>query len=86
VGVAKPDEFGRYRVIDADTGHEYSTSNYIRGAHKIADGPASDVSGNPVAPVHNAKVAERKAPEPQDSPERLTAIIQANTDNGQEAL
>jgi hypothetical protein len=53
----KPDEYGRIRVVDQETGHERSVheAEYAHGKYKVADNnPATDLSGDPVPPVHGS--------------------------------
>lgn len=47
-----PDEFGRLRVRDDDTGHERSidAATFSRGNYTVTSGPASTVTGDPVPP------------------------------------
>lgn len=44
----QPDEFGRYRVLDEDTGakRSVSASQLPHGNHVVLDEPASDVGGD----------------------------------------
>lgn len=44
----KPDEFGRYRVLDKDTGAKRSVvaSQLPHGNHEVLDEPASDLGGD----------------------------------------
>jgi hypothetical protein len=52
----KPDDYGRVRVADQDTGHERSVheAEYAHGNYRIANDPASDLNGDPVPPVHGS--------------------------------
>lgn len=59
---AKPDEYGRYRVVN-EVGHEYSTYSYHKDAHKIAGGPASDELGRALPPLHKGAEPPAVAPE-----------------------
>lgn len=47
-----PDEYGRLRVRDADTGHERTihAAEFGHGNYTALSEPASDVSGDPIAP------------------------------------
>lgn len=49
----KPDEYGRLRVVDQDTGHERSIheAEFAHGNYEIADSPASTDGGDVVPPV-----------------------------------
>lgn len=50
----EPDEFGRLRVRDGDTGHELSipASGLPHGNYTVLDGPASDSGGDELPPKH----------------------------------
>jgi hypothetical protein len=51
-----PDQFGRLRVLDQDTGHVLTINaiGFPHGNYVVVDEPASDpVTGLPVPPVHN---------------------------------
>lgn len=52
----EPDEFGRYRVTDKDTGHRLSipASALPHGNFTVLKQPASDVAGDALPPEHNA--------------------------------
>lgn len=52
-GQPEPDEFGRLRVRDVDTGHERTihAAEFGHGRYIVLDTPASDVCGDPVPPV-----------------------------------
>jgi hypothetical protein len=85
---AKPDEHGRYRVINA-AGNEYSTYRYIKDAHKIAGGPASDSLGRALPPVHAGAEVPHIAPElserNQNPPEQPQAVPADQTKANKEA-
>lgn len=59
----EPDQFGRYRVLDKDTGAKRSVvaSQLPHGNHEVLDEPASDVAGD-------ALPVEYPAPKPLSSP------------------
>lgn len=46
----RPDEFGRLRVRDVDTGHERTihADELPHGNYQVLAGPASDLSGDPL--------------------------------------
>lgn len=50
----EPDEFGRYRVTDKDTGHRLSipASALPHGNFTVLKQPASAPSGDPLPPEH----------------------------------
>lgn len=52
----EPDEHGRLRVLDEDTGHRYSipASRLHLGRYSVLDEPASTAAGDPMPPVHAA--------------------------------
>lgn len=52
----KPDEFGRYRVTDKDTGHKLSipASALPHGNFTVLKQDASDVAGDALPPEFNA--------------------------------
>ena len=51
----EPDEFGRLRVRDEDTGHEYSinAAAFPHGNYTALDEPASDAASNALPPIHH---------------------------------
>lgn len=49
----KPDEFGRYRVLQ-DTGTEFSVSRPPLPSEKAVDEPASDIGGDELPPTYPA--------------------------------
>jgi hypothetical protein len=51
----EPDEFGRYRVRDLDTGHVRSihTAELPHGRYEVLDEEATGPTGLPVPPEHN---------------------------------
>lgn len=67
----KPDEFGRIRVRDLDTGHERSVhaAEFAHGNYELLDGDASDALGNAVEPV----LATKPAPAKKAAPAKKTA-------------
>lgn len=52
----KPDEFGRFRVRDEDTGHEYSINApaLAHGNYTVLDEAASTPGGEALPPVHKS--------------------------------
>lgn len=59
----KPDEFGRIRARDKDTGHVRSVSELefaVGGNYEVADGDASSPNGLPV-PADTSKPLSSKA-------------------------
>jgi hypothetical protein len=54
----QPDEFGRLRVHDRDTGttRTIHAAELPHGNYAVLSEPASDVSGNPFPPVHESPV------------------------------
>lgn len=52
----KADDWGRIRVIDTETGHERTVheDEFAHGKYKVADGPASDLNGDALPPVHGS--------------------------------
>ncbi|WP_370290242.1 hypothetical protein [Nocardioides sp.] len=55
-----PDEYGRLRVLDEDTGHTLTihAEALPHGRFKVLDEPASDLSGDPLSPVHHESPVE----------------------------
>lgn len=45
-----PDEYGRLRVLDVDTGHERTihTAEFGHGNYEVLDEAASDICGDPL--------------------------------------
>lgn len=79
----EPDEFGRYRVLDLDTGHKRSiaVSQLPHGNHKIVDEPASDVAGDPYPVEYGAgPVAGGSDPYKGWKVDRLKGEIEARND------
>lgn len=54
----EPDQFGRVRVTDKDTGHELSipASALPHGNYAVLDAPASNSGGDALPPVHKSAV------------------------------
>jgi hypothetical protein len=52
----EPDEFGRYRVTDHDTGHRITVTGtqVLHGNFTVLKQPASDATGEPLPPEFNA--------------------------------
>ena len=50
-----PDEFGRFRVTDVDTGHKRSihAAELPHGNYRVLRQPASDVAGDALPPEFN---------------------------------
>lgn len=68
VNTPKPDEFGRFRVLDRDTGHKRSVtvSQLPHGNHEVLDEPASDVAGDAL-PVEYSKSPSKSLSSPTPS-------------------
>ena len=51
----EPDEFGRYRVTDKDTGHKRSifAAELPHGNYTVLKQPASDIAGDALPPEFN---------------------------------
>lgn len=56
----QPDEHGRYRVLDLDTGHKLTihAAALPHGRFEVLDEPASTPAGDPVATAHNESPVE----------------------------
>lgn len=52
----EPDQFGRLRVRDEDTGHEYSINAVAlaHGNYTVLSEAASTLGGDPLPPVHKS--------------------------------
>lgn len=56
----EPDQHGRYRVLDLDTGHKLTihAAALPHGRFEVLDEPASTPSGDPVPTEHNESPVE----------------------------
>lgn len=59
----EPDAFGRFRVLDKDTGDKWSptVSQFPHGNFEVLDEPASDVAGDALPPEYPAPKSAAKS-------------------------
>lgn len=55
----QPDEFGRLRVRDEDTGHEFSINAVAlpHGNYAVLNAPASDAGGDALPVIHHESLS-----------------------------
>lgn len=71
-----PDQFGRYRVLDKDTGHRLSihAAALPHGNYEVLDEAASHEStGEPLPPVHKTAVETNPSGQQAENKEELDA-------------
>jgi hypothetical protein len=72
----KPDQFGRYRVLDKDTGHQLSihAEALPHGNYEVLDEAASNpATGEPLPPVHQTAVETNPSGQEAENKEELDA-------------
>lgn len=70
-----PDEYGRLRVLDADTGHELTVhvSGLPHGNYEVLDKPASHaLTGEALPPVHKSLSSPTQRGQQADSKKENT--------------
>jgi len=68
----EPDEFGRLRVRDEDTGTERTihAAELPHGNYTVLTDAASDATGNPVPPAHKSPVETTNSGQKAESKEK----------------
>jgi hypothetical protein len=72
----KPDRFGRFRVLDKDTGHQLSihAEALPHGNYDVLDEAASNpATGEPLPPVHQTAVETNPSGQEAENKEELDA-------------
>lgn len=70
----EPDQFGRLRIRDEDTGHEYSipAGGVGHGNYTVLDEPASNAGGDELPPKHAAPKSLSKQQNPNSGQQAET--------------
>lgn len=68
----EPDEFGRLRVRDTDTGHEYSINATAlpHGNFTVLNEPASGLGGDALPPAYHESLSSHPASGQQADPKK----------------